>query len=124
MSLGAQVDTSMDYMGTAREQAEHMGSIDIVNRLAKDLMIEADDGVSGENDIVCRGCKGLRFFGGKAANELDGRFTSQKKFGDICRLDNMVDAGGKEKFVAAWGGGGEDEHFSFRVARRKEVAAY
>jgi hypothetical protein len=101
-----------------------MGSIGIVDGLAEDLMIEADDCVGGENDVICRGGEGLRLFGGETADKIGGRFAGQAEFGDICGLDEMVDAGGKEKFVAARGGRGKDEHFLFRVARRKEVAIH
>ena len=114
----------MDYMGTAREQTEHMGSIGIVDGLAEDLIIEADSCVGGENYVICRRGEGLRFFGGETADKTGGRFASQAEFRDICGLDEMVDASGKEEFVAARGGGGKDEHFLFRVARWKEAVIH
>jgi hypothetical protein len=99
-------------MGTAREQAEHVGGIGIIDRFTKDLAIKADDCVGTENNIVRSGINGLRLFGSETTYELSRRLVWMSKLGNIGRLDTVINACGKQEFVAAGGGGSENQHSS------------
>ncbi len=97
-------------MISAREKPQHAPGVFVTRGLAEYLVSKGNDCVGGQNDISRRPASSARLLFCEASDEGSRGLAWEAIFGNEAGLNRMVQTRGEKQLMAAWRGGGQNQH--------------